>query len=380
MKYLAWMCSTLLAGGIAMAQSSDTNTVGRAGACLSQQASYHQSGSSYNPGNGQYRQQSNNTRESNSFTQQSSTAQGSSYNQQSSNSSRQNTDAGQQSNASDHQNHKIQASRLAVRVLADTNQARDAISQRNQSTASNCINDALSALSRMKSTASTAQNGHASNLVPIYTEVGQVTVLGPIYNEQQHRSGTHASNQNSRNSQQGAATATRGEASREETVQDVTQGFTSVTLDTATAQNHLQAARTALQSGNFDAADAALKAVQDAVTMVSVAADRPLVRARENLMLARDLAQQGKYRDMNASLTAAADALQSYQSANTTHSSEARNLSEQIRSYANNIGASNSGTSNNSTSNYSASNNGNSAAQKIDTWWNKLDNWSSSRQ
>jgi len=290
-------------------------------------------------------------------------------------------------------------------VLADTNKAREAIAQRNQTMANQCISDALSTIDRIQGMS--GQTGSSANLVPIYTEMGQVSVIGPVYTEQQRHSASPTSNQSAmskqntdkyQSSQQNntstntyssntprngatAQTQTRGEASRESTdqasaqrtgqpaVQEVAQEFTSITLDTNMAKQHLKAASTAMQNGNYQQADTALSAVQDGVSLVSVEGDRPLVRARENLTLARDMAQQGQYQKVGAPLRAAADALQNYESMNTAHASDARSLRQQIRSYANNLNSSNMNTSSSSNSD---------AVKKIDSWWNTTNDWTTS--
>ena len=93
------------------------------------------------------------------------------------------------------QSSEVQRSNAALRVIADTNQARSAISQRNQANAKSCIADALDAINSMPSgTAGQKANGASANVVPIYTELSQVSVLGPVHKRQEEkRSGNMAS-------------------------------------------------------------------------------------------------------------------------------------------------------------------------------------------
>lgn len=282
-------------------------------------------------------------------------------------------------------NQQIQRSDEAAQILADTNEARSAISQQDTAKAQRCVAAALNEADRIQRSGS-SQNASASGIVPIYTEFGEVALLGPIQ-QQQRRSGRSASS-SSRSKGYAARSATSGshtgEASRQSsdsnsatksgnsanpnqnagvtTVEDVTQGFTSVTLDVNMAKDHLQAAKTALDNGDPNKADSALAAVQDSVDLVSVAGDRPLLRARQNLALARTYAREGKYDQINAPLRAAAQALDNYQSMGSNHASDAAQLSQQIRSYAANVGS-----------------NSSDAVQKIEQWSEETHNWTSTK-
>jgi hypothetical protein len=264
--------------------------------------------------------------------------------------------SGNQGGAAADTNQYIGRSRSAVRVLADTNEARTAIAQGNKARATQCVDDALSALGQIQGAS-----------IPIYTEFSQVAILGPIQEQQRRSHGGSANNNRpgatgeasrQAENQPGTSAQTGGKAPA---VKEVAQEFTAVTLDANMAKDHLQAARTALNNGDTKQADTALAAVQDGVGLVSVEADRPLLRARENLMLARTLAQQGHYDQVSAPLRAAADALDTYRTVNQAHGSDAGNLSQQIRSYA---------------SSFSSANHSD-AAQKIEQWWDQTRSWTS---
>jgi hypothetical protein len=321
----------------------------------------------------------------------------------------------------------MQRSDEALRVISDTNQARTAITHNNSRKAKACIDDALTAINTIQTskTANSAnQTGRSRNLVPIYSELGQVTVLGPVVQQQERHarlgqgaeSNLNAYNNNTYEKQSangakvGSANRTaepenqsaiqntkpqfqnnnnselnnnrqsnNGEVNdngefnnnqqsgvrRGTAVQEVAQEFTSITLNTDMAKDHLEAARNALEDGNRKAADSALAAVQDGVTMVSVAADRPLLKARENLILARQDAERGQFRQMRAPLTAAANALNTYCAENTPHANSAKRLSSDIRSYAQSVNPQMS-TSN--------------SVRKINNWWEQTGSWSSQQQ
>lgn len=69
--------------------------------------------------------------------------------------------------------------------------------------------------------------------------------------------------------------------------------YTVVRVDVPMAENHLQAALQALNESDLRTANANLAAVQKGVTMVMVAADLPLLRARQNLALASAAVKSG---------------------------------------------------------------------------------------
>jgi len=267
-------------------------------------------------------------------------------------------------------NPQIRKSRLAVRVLDDTNQAKMQVEQQNKAAALNSINDALNAITRIQSiNANQPAGAQAANLVPIYTEFGQVSVLGPIAAEQQRRDSEGTQGEASRvapeQQNQPQNQPMQQPPAQQQTVQSVTQEFTDVALNVNDAKQHLEAAQTALNNNNFQDANTALGEVQDGVVLQDMAVNRPLLRARENLVLARNFARQGQFQDMRAPLIAAADALDNYQSKNAPHSSQAGTLSREIRSYAENLSSGNINTG--------------EAMQQINNWWSTTSSFSSSQ-
>src|SRR6185503_14956085 len=111
----------------------------------------------------------------------------------------------------------------------------------------------------------------------LYDELDRYSVLGPIMAQRNSNSGRSSNTSDASH----VATTTHT------TVRNVEGEYTSVALDVEAARDHLNMASQALQQGNFQKADEALQAVQDSVVVTTVAADLPLLRARENLALAR---------------------------------------------------------------------------------------------
>lgn len=266
------------------------------------------------------------------------------------------------------QNARMRRSRDAMRVLADTNQARDAISQGDAAKASASIQAALAAISNIEAAQAPSQSDRNLNIVPIYTELGEASVVGPVYRQQRlHPTETEPGAQGSANRMEETPQSTNPEAGNRAhgvAVTGLAESFTSLTLNLDMARDHLQAAQQALANGNLNLADAALAAVQNGVSMVSIAADRPLLRARENLILARQAAEQGQYARMQAPLMAAARALDTYCSgSDIQHAEEARQLSREIRAYAGGLtGQSQPGS-----------------VDRIDGWWELAGSWTQPR-
>jgi hypothetical protein len=89
-----------------------------------------------------------------------------------------------------------------------------------------------------------------------------------------------------------------------------------------------------------------------------------LLQTRKNLILACESAKQGQYQNVSPPLKEAAAALDSYSALNSSHANEAKQLSQDIRSYTSSL---------NSHSDHSA------AVNKIEGWWQQTHSWTSSR-
>ncbi len=224
----------------------------------------------------------------------------------------------------------------AVAVLSCTQQARSAIANGNRQAAIGQIDQGLQEARQARNIASTQGQG---NVIPIFTEYAQTSVIGPIAS---------------------ARTAGGTQAAGAPAVQSVMGQYTAVAVNVPMAEQQLQAARTALLNNDMAAADSALKAVGDGVIMVRVESDMPLVQARQNLALARGMINQGNLQAAHAPLREAANALGQYSG---THAQGAQRLQLQVASLANNLPA-----------------NQQTAATQIDTWWNELADWTGAPQ
>ena len=313
--------------------------VGAALAMVLSQAQTAQAGQSHNQQSqsSQANNTSNNNRQSNT----------NSYNH--------NKDSGSQNN--DRQNMRSNASRDIGSVLNEVNQARRDVKSQNRQQALHEVNTALNTL----------QNTRNSNqrYIPLYTEVDEYSVMGPIMasrNGNRINSGTsnNSATNNSRASNSGNANGKQGQSAngseRPVAVQDVAGQFTSVVVDKQMIQTHLQKAKQALQNSDYKAADEALAAAQDSVDVASVASDLPLLRARENLVLAKAAANSGDYQEARSALKSACSALRNYASTNSAHAQDAKHLESQIN-------------------NYQMSSDHSNASSQIQSWWDETAGW-----
>jgi hypothetical protein len=268
----------------------------------------------------------------------------------------QQTAAGRQANESP----KVTASHQAAIILQETDQARQAISQNNRTAAMSHVQRALSATNSLQALVpSGTQN------VPIFAELEQTDVVGPLVASRGGMRGTARAARRAREqAQQQGEAARAGAMGQAPVVRETEGGFTSINVNVPMAKQHLEAAQTALQNNNTKVADASLAAVQQGVTMTSVQTDLPLVRARENLVLAQQYAQTGNMQQAAAPLQAAVNALQEYQrtSPSGRYKDQAAQLASQISSYTGNIQQQNTSA----------------APAQIRQWWDQLAGWTQS--
>lgn len=257
------------------------------------------------------------------------------------------------------QSAAAQRSRWAVGALNQTQQARQALSNKDTSSAKQDVTQALTLIGKIDNTKvdnSSASSQKADRLVPIYAEFEQTSFLQPVLTAQ-HKT----SNEGSKNSEMAtnSSNSTLPQSDRPEAVTAVDQGYTLIALDTNAAKNDLQQAQSDLRNNNSKDADQKLAAVQESVALASSEENRPLVRARENLGLAESAAQNKNFSEAHATLQAAATALDGYsQNSSAKHASEAKNLSQEIRTST------------------SQSTRASSVSQKqIDSWWNQVADW-----
>jgi hypothetical protein len=222
-------------------------------------------------------------------------------------------------------NPRAQRSREVSDLLNATEEARIAVDSQNKQDAMFHIDHALQNANRLESSTksnATAKNGGSRDtLVPLYSELDEVSVVGPImarrngqqpqtqaYNGTNPQNGQNSSSQTGQNYSNQNGQSTNGQYSnqaqsqnqsqnknpaesqnsqngtrrtRGEAVKGVGVEFTVAALDVNEARAHLMAAQQALQQGNFQKADAALAAVQDGLVVATFAGDAPLLREGE---------------------------------------------------------------------------------------------------
>jgi hypothetical protein len=274
---------------------------------------------------------------------------------------------------------KMQVSKEAVHALRLTDQARQALINKDQNRASSDVDQALGLLNQVEQKMPVNKNDN-THVVPIFAELEQTSFLQPVLTakgqsqgQQQSaanngaKSNSSSSNpQSASNSQpsssSGANTLPQSDqppANAPEVVKGVEGGFSYIALDVDAAREHLQAAKQALKNNDPGKADLELARAQESVDTGTIATNMPLVRARENLSLARSDVKNSSYSQAKADLTAAANALKDYaKDTQAPHAQDASKLSGQVQSAASSIQSSRTASS-----------------QKIDNWWNQLANW-----
>lgn len=274
---------------------------------------------------------------------------------------------------------KMKVSKEAVHALRLTDQARQALINKDQNRASTDVDQALSLLNQVEQKMPVNKNDN-THVVPIFAELEQTSFLQPVLTakgqsqgQQQSaanngaKSNSSSSNsQSASNSQQSSSSGANAlpqsdqpPANAPEVVKGVEGGFSYIALDVDAAREHLQAAKQALKNNDAGKADLELARAQESVDAGTIATNMPLVRARENLSLARSDVKSSSYSQAKADLTAAANALKDYaKDTQAPHAQDASKLSGQIQSAASSIQSSHTASS-----------------QKIDNWWNQLANW-----
>jgi HEPN domain-containing protein len=239
--------------------------------------------------------------------------------------------------------NKEDLSVLAGKMLDQTNNARIAIKDRNKTLALRDVEQAQSDLRSLQARA------HGATTIPVYQEFVSVSMLTPVIAEQNARRA--ANNANTKNQE-------KQKTNTPAVVHQVAGDYTDVAISTTVAQRNLDAAKSAVESGNWNLADRALADVQEGVSIEEVEANMPLTKARENLILARSAAEKGNYSEAQAALKAASTALNNYINSGRPHASDARTLKQQIDSLDNNLQQNHS-----------------DLVAKINNWWNTTSDW-----
>lgn len=249
-----------------------------------------------------------------------------------------------QNNSNDQSNTHLnstdkQLNQMAANLFRDIHNAETALSNNSKSNAQADVKQALNDWQRMSS----LENANGAVVVPLYAELDETQTLAPM--TMQHRE----NNNNEDAAQNRYAPVTVDQASGQ---------FTFVGLDLNKAKKDLDAAETAINNGNMEAAQASLQAVGDKLVTTTVQSDFPLLAARENLGIAESAVKNGREREAKAALKEASKDLDSYANGSQNHAQDAKDLGNNIRSFSQNLNQGNS-----------------QAANKIDGWWNQVNGW-----
>lgn len=252
---------------------------------------------------------------------------------------------------------RMDASKDAVRALRLIDQGRQAIIIKDQSRATQSVQQALDLVNQAgEKLPATGENSN-THVVPIFAELEQTSFLQPVLTAKKESSKGEqqmAGNQNPQ-SQESALP----QSDQPPVVKRVEGGYSYIGLDLNAAKEHLQQAKQYLNNNEAAKADVELARAQQSVDTGSITTDMPLVRARENLALARNEAQSSHYRQAKLNLTAASKALTEYgNSPQAKHANDAKGLSSQIESFSAKI-----------------ANNHQDAQSKIENWWNQVAGW-----
>jgi hypothetical protein len=231
------------------------------------------------------------------------------------------------------QSAKARNSYAASDLLNAATQARNALAYQDKQ-------DALFHIDHGLKSAKEVLDRGATRYVPIYAELSRYSVIKPIMEQANAEGGKE-----------------QARAEEAPTVQSVVGEYTSVSVDLRAANDHFEAAKQALEEDNFQEADAALRAVPNAVAVASVATDLPLLRARQNLMLARQSAMEENTAQAQAALKEASEALATFGKTARDHSqvTQIRTEIDKFTTSRKDIGS--------------------EAVEKIDAWWEELTNW-----
>jgi hypothetical protein len=207
----------------------------------------------------------------------------------------------------------------AGQLLIHVNKAREQLARDNVSTAQQQVDKAL-LLSRIiesnapvfsvstKITSGDLEYDDESTvsvpLVPVYSELTQVVVLGPIV-ASRHVEDVSDTQRKGKDHEVQAGTLPL--------VRDLSVLGSTAYLDLPQTQVHLREALEQLKDNNSQRAQALLIAIQQGVVLSYNQTDMPVIQARDNLAIARVLVRQGQIEDARRALNASAAALDKYE-------------------------------------------------------------------
>jgi hypothetical protein len=227
-------------------------------------------------------------------------------------------------------------SRQATNLLQQVDQANKAVTAKQTQTAIGHINQALADRNQL---ATLLKAKGQSLVVPLYSELEDQSVLGPVLSARKGKP--------------------QPSTSAPITVDDASAQFTFVGLDLDKAESRLDAAKKALENKNPQAASDSLAAIGTDLVVETQEADLPLLAARENLALARTATKNRKYKEASAALKEASIALDTYSKRNATQRTvEVKDLRSKIDSLSQTVAQNHS-----------------NAETTIDGWWRQVDSW-----
>lgn len=242
-----------------------------------------------------------------------------------------------------------QMSQLATRLLQRVDEARHAISSNLKPAAVKHIDQALADQNQL---ASLAKSKGLAMIVPLYSEFDETSTLAPLIAA---KKGSQQQSNQQPNKSTGANQMTPI------TVEQASGQFTFVGLDLDKAKRRLEAAKTALNNGNNEAAADALSAVETDLVTETETTSFPLLAARENLGIAETAIKNGHIKEAGAALKEASKDLDTYASGNpAVHADDAKNLSKTVDAYSQTV---------------TQNQNHSGAVSKIDGWWHEVDKW-----
>jgi YfdX protein len=175
-------------------------------------------------------------------------------------------------------------SNLAAGVLQQTRVAKQAIASHDRDSAIGHVKQAIATVNEIQQNAGELPH---PLMIPISSQTETSTTVTPV-----HKNGDLKHN-----------SAVRG-----------VDGETSTTrLNLTAAADRLPVAEAALESGDWNAANAALGDVEGSTSVTQTTGNMPLNMARQNLELAKTRVMEGKYHDAVLPLRSAAQALGDYE-------------------------------------------------------------------
>jgi hypothetical protein len=176
-------------------------------------------------------------------------------------------------------------------------------------------------------------------LEPVYREVETTTTYTPV----KHKDGEMSADR----------------LKHDTSIRGVEGDVTTKNLDVLAAADHLREAQTALERGDWSAADGALAAVAASVVVTHSQGNMPLNMARQNLELAKLRVTNGKFKEAAVPLRSAAQALGDFEKNCTgQQATDVESARQAVLAYADSI-----------------SHNHDGASGKIDEWIGSVNRW-----